>query len=788
MMEQKMKKNIIPLAVAMTLFGCGSDNNDTQDNTVPPPNIDEKILLNGPDNPSWKYVDMDYFELDGTSLAKGQVKVYIGRRMNVVDEWAFACSGELKNNRNDSQSFRYPQDVDGNYKKRLAAQLGKSIDELTDSEMLAYPSTECYSNNKSIHIEGVDYPWMLTSAESDFNSDGQHIPSDAIEFGIKTYEPTINSRFPTAVDVNINDFKHWLETEGDQLGKGASRPDIYQDGYYSAFDLFRYIVASRTDMTFEDITPYQESELDTFEFNVSWDVNGDGQFTATDNQYITAPIDAQNKQLELAHDKQYPAYYNSNRWHYQLVNSVGNDDGDRGNVNNYNYIRMDRVLLRDGQTYRFFPESAVVTERRQYLWKQEVERFKTLGGTPNVPIQEAMPKDENGTPYAVLDRFYYADLNVAPPAFISFANNFKITAHNMRNDIYKKDVITQMDIFLSTNDHLDQDTGVIENNDPDHPRYTFTFWPTFHTGTIVNQFALHTMPFFGVTGGNKLNEGPLWSYGLIEGQSDYGAGVNDCSSFNLEGQPRKINEPYLDDRSCIQNFRNNTNAGFTVNETISTYLIPYGLESFMIYPYPTARDNNSNWSFYLNESYEYNFNQAEQTIANADALTQGTISDDIATLQRLTPATEDHPVGNAPIVKEDHFGWKIADCAQCHNEQKDPKGHGGHSWPVNAADGFDEQQAYYCSTCHGNNGAPDGHGRISSCYWCHYDVDNHGQASSEKLLEKNQHIANLSTTTRAPNKLGNFVEYEDKYVPRNNHYDIDKTWPDPFACGTCHQN
>lgn len=90
---------------------------------------------------------------------------------------------------------------------------------------------------------------------------------------------------------------------------------------------------------------------------------------------------------------------------------------------------------------------------------------------------------------------------------------------------------------------------------------------------------------------------------------------------------------------------------------------------------------------------------------------------DVATLRRFELPSKGQ--NNAPILDESHFGWKIADCTECHDDTRQPLGHGGHSWPINSADGFDVTQPYFCASCHGNNGAPVAHKTETRCFMCH---------------------------------------------------------------------
>lgn len=164
---------------------------------------------------------------------------------------------------------------------------------------------------------------------------------------------------------------------------------------------------------------------------------------------------------------------------------------------------------------------------------------------------------------------------------------------------------------------------------------------------------------------------------------------------------------------------------------------------------------------------------------------------DVHLLQTLKVADKNNLSGNAHLLDESHFGWKIADCSLCHNENKDPNGHGGFSWPVNHAAGFNNIQPYYCATCHGNNGAPEMHSYTASCFWCHSQdktPSNHGEASAKMTITKEDSVPNKVSRRGLYNRLNaDFELYDDIIEGKNNFYSRTLSFPDPYSCATCHQ-
>lgn len=866
-----MKINKVHFALAMagvisfTLAGCGSD--DDTPTTIPdqnppvttPPVMNPDSLAAKPDNPGWDSVGNHYFDMDGLSESTGNVTVSLGRRANIVQQWMWACAvdatGYPVKRTDDKVTQLYTRDIDGSFDARVAAQLGIDEEDLTETDRNKFFGTDCVSGLTEekdvggtlttvpldgVTIDGTTYPKLLRlrvnndssklkdSDFADFTNDNVIINIDAEKNGIVTHEPVLggrNANSETMFDVDLADMSAWLENVGDDLGKGTSRPDLYQPNHYSTFDLFRYIDFIRPDLEItitkvpffgaENGYPslktdaYELSEINTYEFTVNWDVNGDGIFDEADNQFVTAAIDADTPLLEKKYDREYPAYFESNRWHFKFNNDRGYGKGDRGTLNVQNYMQMDRFALRPNQQIRFFPEFPGFTERREWLMEQDVARHIGWGGKINVPNEDSYPIDEaNGKPYTYMELLYfldgdvYGDVSGIKP--VPYAMHMKVHPFDMRSDMYKPGVITMMDIFLAANEHnRNDDPSWVAPEDPVTPEFEFNFWAVLSSKAIVNQFGLDKAPLFGQSAGGLPGGGIIMSFSSKYSKNEFGASVQDCSKFNIDGVQLDgtfdvDTQATQDTELCFLNFKNNANGGYFVPEMLSSYMMPYGMDSYQIMPYPVGRDPDvKDYLYHLSENYEYDFNRYEGRIANNQPSEAGSVSPDVATVRRLDIATAGNAVGNAPVLNENHFGWNIADCNLCHNDEKDPKGHAGASWPVNSAEGYDNTQPHFCATCHGNNGAPNAHGTDATCWWCHSPgakgvvgegLENHGAASTKRFFEKKDWIANITEGgTRNPNEWGNFSEYEPGYTSTNDYYDLDKTWPDPWSCGTCHR-
>ncbi|RTR38673.1 hypothetical protein EKG38_10865 [Shewanella canadensis] len=550
---------------------------------------------------------------------------------------------------------------------------------------------------------------------TDVNGDGVVNVRDADMAGIKNDAGLV---FKAKAD----DIHKVLRSNPDGLGAGTARPDIFTEGNYSAFDIMRYVVATRDDLRFESVIKPEDSKYDTYEYTVSFDKNQDGIFNEDDGEY-----------------------YNSPDWFYAMTQHGGHALDIPSRLGERFYLRSDQFWVQTGAQVRLQPFNSAMTGRRQLSWLKEQQFLAANDGKYIVPKITIVDKDR--VPHTIVE-------------------NLEVKAHNLRNDIFQEGVITFMDVFLSAAE---------QGYD-----FKLSWWPILSSGAIVNNF--------------QLSANPLGDYGSFEGyDSRYswsefddfqwpgynGSGLNgpDCSQFGLDGKPD--GEGQLDLDTCRRDFANfNEQGGYKGNIAVSARIARY--------PQGEVTLNYVDMSAMMTGKSELN-----SDIPSEWDFSQGKDNTEVYLLETLKAADENNPSGNAPIVDSNHFGWQIADCALCHNETKDPKGHGGASWPVNKAAGFDVVQPYYCSTCHGSNGAPEMHSNKASCYWCHSQdkmPSNHGEASSKMNIGLNESIPNRISRRGLYNQTNtNFDQYDGIVEGKNNFYWRAVTFPDPHSCATCHQ-
>ncbi|BDY04555.1 hypothetical protein [Ferrimonas sp. YFM] len=399
------------------------------------------------------------------------------------------------------------------------------------------------------------------------------------------------------------------------------------------------------------------------------------------------------------------------------------------------YERLDQIWVQPQMTIRFQPFSPEMTARRYWVQQQEMARLSAGGGKVVLPQLQIM---KPGEPKPV----------VIP--------NLEVTAHNMRPDIFQPGVITKMDIFLSA-----ADAGL---------DVAFNYWPSLSTGARVEHFAL-----FRVDGiASQVGRGWATVYGDMAVHGDF----SPTSQCNFSSPQTGGMDLLVDPEHCRLDW--NANFGGNIMHMMSDTWVMNQPVQFTMLVY------KSHYELFGMEEYN------GKTSAQRD-FSEAQDGSDIMTLQTFSLP------GDGPLLTDSHFGWGIADCTECHNEQKQPMGHGGHSWPVNSADGFDQTQPYYCATCHGSNGAPMGHEETARCFWCHAGESNtpkhHGEASTRRLYQGEQ-IKSNDKIYNDPNELnalprdkdGNYQPYEKVWSSVNSDWDMSRVFPDPYSCMTCHPN
>jgi hypothetical protein len=111
-------------------------------------------------------------------------------------------------------------------------------------------------------------------------------------------------------------------------------------------------------------------------------------------------------------------------WWYQTYYS--------GGWSERNVFRPDHYPWKEGTTLTFYKESSSRLESIYSIWYEEVERRKNNNG--KIVIPEVIIMGESRSEQALI------------------FENIEVTPHNLRNDVFKENVITAIDVILSLGD------------------------------------------------------------------------------------------------------------------------------------------------------------------------------------------------------------------------------------------------------------------------------------------------------------------------------------------------
>ncbi|RTR33595.1 hypothetical protein EKG39_07700 [Shewanella atlantica] len=559
----------------------------------------------------------------------------------------------------------------------------------------------------------------------DYNKDGWIDERDAHLAGI--YNPK-----EPIIKVDAIKMHQLLMTNPDGLGAGTARPDIFVPGQYGVFDALRYLAVTRNDLKIENIVTPENSGRDTFEFEISWDSNGDGLFDEMDNDIY--------------------ANYQGKDWHFRSrydggefkkIDSTISGIGPQGELT---YSRMDQMWIQPGMTIRFQPFSPEMTQRRHWVQNREMARIAEAGGKVIVPTIAIDYKKKD-----------------VPPTIIK---NLEVTAHNMRPDIFQPGVITKMDVYLSAAD-AGQDIA-------------FNYWPTLSTGAKIEHFAL-----FRINGvSSDVGRGWTTGYGEMAMLKDFTRN-SQCDFSSPAGGGLDIE---VDPEHCRIDWRTNF-GGWAVHIMSDVWVMNQPVE----YVYAEIKSHYKVWGmpeFSGKDVMDRDFSQDED---GSDIMTlqvfelpdgSGSASDK-AILKPdhfgwgIADCTECHNAEKAPLG-HGGYSWPINSsdgfdetqpyyCATCHGNNGAPSGHG---------------ETARCFWCHDTKeNRPLHHGDAST---------QRRYQDSKGEIKSNTHIYN----TNAPKDLnslprdsmGNYEEYTDLMSSRNSDWDMSRVFPDPYSCMTCHPN
>jgi len=504
------------------------------------------------------------------------------------------------------------------------------------------------------------------------------------------------------------DYQHYYVESADLqrvLGRSI-RPDIMAEGQFSLLDMALYLGKTRDDL--EVTLGELNEELDTYEFTVSYDYNRDGKFSSEDgDEYYQSP-------------NWWPANHYSNGDLLRDLNDMP--------MEAY-YNRADTVPLQVGQNYRFRPYSKYMTERRQSVQKQEVER-RNSNGKVIIPRVEVNFKDGRG--------------------FVTLATDVEVRPYNLRPDIYQPGVLTIADVLMTMYDDLGLDIGL-------------TWWPVTTNNTPVRSYALSRVNDYEA-GGYK---GWLYFAGNVHhtGGRDFSDKMIYMSVAEIQSAPAGTFCPWLgeldDDeaRACKEDFAQ-TFGGSFVHIMPDNWVVNNPPKSISFF----WTNQNKYWetptfSWDDNQFPWYDISKANEVM---DESHFGWGYADCALCHN---ADEFHLSGDSPALGD---MTKPYLCASCHGSNGAPQGHG---------------EEARCHWCHTREYAPEHHGSASK------EV----LITEIECWDNPQKVAPCANDPELKmhpkNKAGNETSYsETMMVPVNSDWSQSQDFPDPYSCLTCHPN
>ncbi len=511
--------------------------------------------------------------------------------------------------------------------------------------------------------------------------------------------------------ITTDDKKYVMTIQASELKRymrESTRSDIFAEGQYSMLDLMLYVSSIRPDLDINLL--YFNTETNSYDFE-----------TTFNNEAVP-----------------------SKNWYANFLYDPGESMRTQGIPRTeVIYNRMDEFILRDDMIVRFQPFSNELTQRREQIFKDEVNRKNSYGDKVVVPFLQVDFGDGRG--------------------YVTVAKDIEVKPYNTRRDLFKEDVLTIVDVVLSA----------VDNHDVD---FEFTFWPTLATNTKYESYAVTSIE------GKRATGLMGWTTYIGEFKADkdfYYYGANLFPSLNdliEEVPPYQAKCNWLRDRFGKLDERTATICVDEFNAAFSGNLIHRSIDTFVL------QNPTEAVKFRWHASMASKWGTTDHNVIGDGKYPTYEISDLVA-----------------PLTSS-HFGWNVADCGLCHKIEETHLSGDSPALP-------DTVEPYFCASCHGSNGAPKGHGEISYCFQCHSKdkaMTNHGDASltrfigdvdcSGYLAGESGPCSNVAEEYGSENppirdKAGNHEVYDSKLQTLgNSSWHTSTSFPDPYSCVTCHPN
>ncbi|MBY6226183.1 cytochrome c3 family protein [Ferrimonas balearica] len=473
--------------------------------------------------------------------------------------------------------------------------------------------------------------------------------------------------------IYANDFKYILEPiqvslEGIQLD--SIRDDVFVEGRGSFLDLLLH-VADQYNIDVE----YQ------------WDEELQTHWITSINGHTGLPEAVDQDNLGKTQGAGWKMLVGIDIWEYEK--------DTQGNTTKFMYKeeeiyhRMDEFPVKNDMSVIFVQAQPGEMEIRRAKYRAEIERRKANGGKLIIPE-------------IVID---------FDPETRAIFNDIEVKPHNLRPDIYQKDVLTELDAWLSL---VEQKPGL---------KIQWSYWPKLSTNANVQGYVATAIEFNGIDdAGSVINQrytnngacGFVHHTGERENYHDSGMqhGLYKsvmCSNRTDMGddwsKEQCMKEFFAKDYGPGERFDGHRPKGTGYMQGYT----PFGGND----PHLTGDAmvlHNVEYINYLGAAFGSSYSADDKT-APSGCDTDARDMIDLSGVIDISKA-------KAPLT-ESHFGWKQPNCGTCHNADNSHV--------------VEDMAPWQCAECHANNGAPDSHGEVMTCGFCHAkDLEGHGDAYSNR--------------------------------------------------------
>ncbi|ABV38599.1 hypothetical protein Ssed_3995 [Shewanella sediminis HAW-EB3] len=534
-----------------------------------------------------------------------------------------------------------------------------------------------------------------------------------------------------------DDGKYYMEVHSDDikayLGTSSIREDIFVPGQYSILDVMLYVSSIRGDL---EVTLGEfNTDLNTYDFTVSFDANGDGDFD----------------------DVAAGDYQDSENWYASYTYDQGDNLKIANPILDTLYERLDEFWVQPEMNIRFQPVSQAMRDRVKQMQRAEADRLKANGGKVILPSLSLS----------------YLDGRRAPQFP---ASNFEVKAYNLRPDVYQPGVITLMDALMTAHHEYGVDIH-------------FGYWPTLSTGATIDAYIITQVE--GLRNGSEGFSG--WGWVAGEGQSavDFFNGpawpkagelVNGTAPYDsktichfLRDESGKLDETTA--QECIDQWYSGY-GGISLHRTADISVMVNPKE--FVQMYWISSDYGSKYEMTEHNAFDNGLYPIYDIAEAAAPLESTHFGWGVADCGLCHGLTNTHlEGGDSPVLPDSTEPYF---CASCHGGNGAPAGHGAvarchfcHSKDklmLNHGDAsknfpFDKVQCFGVT-----QRANELNGEMGPCA----DVVKSKDPTTKDMLDLYRHNGTTYGQQAASKQL----------TRGNSDWHTSETFPDPYSCITCH--